>query len=378
MAARSRQPIALSLAAALGVLIASSASGEAGASASRGADAAKHYLRYLPADPLPLGGANPGEEASDALPADRLQTAVVRFRSGADLVDLVAVVHLGDAEYFALLDERLAGYDRVLYEMVGGGIAERGADPAPVAPGAGADPLLGAVGTLQQGAKQWLGLEFQLDAIDYRRPHFVHADLTWEEYRRLSADSGQGIATLFERMLALSGDEGFSADFGLPTSDLGSLLMMTRIAAAVSQGDGAGLKRLLGPILANSGAWLERLEGEDGTLIVGERNRIAMGRLAEERTRRPGGGHYAIFYGAGHMPDLEARLVAEGFVAEGVEWIDAWIVPHSPPTKAESAASELLDSPADAAQRFLDSNPGILDAVRELGNALQRLQEAGR
>ena len=37
---------------------------------------------------------------------------------------------------------------------------------------------LHAIGTLQTTMKDALGLEFQLAAIDYYQPNFVHADMT--------------------------------------------------------------------------------------------------------------------------------------------------------------------------------------------------------
>jgi len=347
-----------------------------GESAPNGA-ALPSYIRHL----LDETRFIEGEER----PADLLQTGVTRFQRGLETVDLVAAVHLGDAAYFEALGALLDGYDLVLYEMVGGPAGRReAADPAggsgaPRETGSGgprpADPILGAVGGLQQAATQFLGLRFQLDAIDYHRPHFRHADLTWEEYQRLSEDSGQDLSTLFKRALDLAAREDAPAFPGVPASDLGSLLLMTRVMAAISRGESGELKRVLAPMLAGSGEFIALLEGEDGTLIVGERNRLVLRRLAEESASRPEGGRYAIFYGAGHMADLETRLLAEGYRKGGTEWLDAWVLPHSPPTPSEERAREFLDSPADKAQRFLEGNPAILDAIEQLGTVLQRLQE---
>ena len=123
------------------------------------------YIRYL-------------SEGNDP---DRLQTAVVRFEKGNTMEDLVAVVHLGDAAYYENLNQWLKGYDKVLYEMVGGEIPPKGealeGDQAP--------DKVAAIHSLQTLAKSFLGLEFQLDGIDYEAANFVHADVNWDEINEL-------------------------------------------------------------------------------------------------------------------------------------------------------------------------------------------------
>src|SRR5262245_15130443 len=51
-----------------------------------------------------------------------LETSVVKFRSKADAgleVDLVGVIHIGEAEYYEQINKVLEQYDSVLYEWVG-------------------------------------------------------------------------------------------------------------------------------------------------------------------------------------------------------------------------------------------------------------------
>ena len=61
---------------------------------------------------------------TDAGKPQGLDTAIIRFagREGTPLeghtVDLVGVVHIGQAEYYEQLKRRLAQYDVVLYELV--------------------------------------------------------------------------------------------------------------------------------------------------------------------------------------------------------------------------------------------------------------------
>ena len=67
------------------------------------------------------------------------------------------------------------------------------------------------------------------------------------------------------------------------------------------------------------------LEGEDGSTIIGQRNRKALEVLRREL--KNGKKRIGIFYGAGHLPDMEKRL-AEGFGLypnkKSIKWLTAW------------------------------------------------------
>jgi hypothetical protein len=67
------------------------------------------------------------------------------------------------------------------------------------------------------------------------------------------------------------------------------------------------------------------LEAGGGTVIIGERNRVALEVMAAQIA--VGKKRLAIFYGAGHFPDMQKRLEAMGFKKSGEEWLAAWSVP---------------------------------------------------
>src|SRR5437667_98574 len=76
-----------------------------------------------------------------------------------------------------------------------------GAVPAPGEPrrpGGARIRGAGAIGGLQTMLKNTLELDFQLDAIDYTRPNFVHADLDVETFNALQEKRGE---SLFGMML---------------------------------------------------------------------------------------------------------------------------------------------------------------------------------
>ena len=83
------------------------------------------------------------------------------------------------------------------------------------------------------------------------------------------------------------------------------------------------LKRVLAEQLSSQTELLETLAGEDGSTLITVRNQRALEVLREQLDA--GARDIAIFYGAGHMPDFEKRLVDEfGMRRVSNEWIEAW------------------------------------------------------
>jgi len=310
------------------------------------------YIRYLE------------EEDAD----DRLQTAVSRFTRGRTAVDLVAVVHLADAAYFDKLNDFLARYDVVLYEMIGG--ARSGARSGQE-PGEGGAGDMGGVRRLQGMAASLLGLEFQLDGIDYGGANFVHADADWERYHSLMEARNQSFGTLFERAMRL-GEDGELDLGGVPTDEASMKKLFGRVVTALASGDSDGLKRVAAPLVSEAEGFITQIEGEDGTVLVTERNKIVMEKLREVMRSR-GDGSYAVFYGAGHMPDLEERLLGEGFRPDETAWVDAWEIPGDPGDAATGGAS---GTSVDMLLDVLEGNPEVMDAIRRIGESLEALQGA--
>lgn len=289
-----------------------------------------------------------------------LQTAVTRFQKGEWEVDLVSVVHLGDASYYKALSDKLAKYDQVLYEMVGGEFQKE----AEAAPGQvdGAAPEAAGLRSLQGMASSMLGLKFQLDSIDYEAPNFVHADVSWKQYEELMTAKNQSFSTFFVRALSLS-EEGKVP--GMPDSEAGMQLMMQRLMGAFLSGNSSELKRMMAPVLADAEGLISELEGEDGTVLVTERNKVVMNKLGElQRDRK--GGTYAIFYGGGHMPDLEERLLNGGYEKARSDWMDAWTMPNP---ETEEVVPDPDANPLGMLMKVLSENPEIGNLLNDLGSA---------
>src|SRR3954470_12999108 len=107
----------------------------------------------------------------------KLETADVAYRNtdGAT-VHLVAAVHVGEREYYQGLNQNFKLRDAVLYEMV---------KPRDAQMPKNADEKMqthSGVSDIQRMMKDMLGLEFQLDVVDYSASNFVHADLDAETF----------------------------------------------------------------------------------------------------------------------------------------------------------------------------------------------------
>lgn len=278
---------------------------------------------------LPVRGANPStrptpkflrfvqEDNGDA----RLEAAIVRYQNDAGVtVDLISALHVAEGRYYRKLNQRFEEYDALLYEMV------KSAD-APV-PGAGARAE-GAISGLQRIMQDLLALEFQLDAIDYTRPNFVHADLTAEAFFQLMEDRGESLLTILIRAMLHEMARQRAGDAG-PQPTVFDLM------EALTAPDGARqLKLMLAPQMEDLEAITAGIEGPNGSVLLGERNKAAVAAL--ERSLEAGNDRIGIFYGAAHMPDLHKRLAKLGFEAKARLWMTAWDMP-APPNRSTKPA----------------------------------------
>lgn len=238
-----------------------------------------------------------------------VDTALTTYRlaNGVE-VALVGALHIGDDTYYKTLNERFRRYDSVLYEM----IKEKHVKPESLS-GSGHP-----ISQIQMAMKSMLGLEFQLEGVDYTAKNFVHADMGPRTFSRLQSEKGENFFTLFlqsilqERQMQLTGNARQLSAFDL--------------LLAFSQNDSAhALKWLFAQQLDQIESLLSGIDqGMDGkgSVIVSARNQVALRVMWEQI--RAGKRRLAIFYGAGHMPDLETQLLAKGFRKVRHEWLTAW------------------------------------------------------
>jgi hypothetical protein len=283
-----------------------------------------------------LAGARAAEPASsslDAIPsylrathetngATALQVAMRCLKPahgrGPD-VWLAAVTHIGTSNYYAELQHFLDAQPRVFFEAIR-------ADDDGV-------PRRGGEYSLQADLAKALGLTFQLDQINYHRPHFRNSDLTLEELTRLlspatnavSAPDGvpaEGAMEFGALVQAMTG-EGLMG--GLARLGVGILGASTRLQAATK----VAMIELLGQLpndltqIAGLPPGMQKLM----QILVEERNEAVVRDVRKALAQRPPLRSVAVFYGAGHMADLEQRLCrALGYRPANERWLTAFDV----------------------------------------------------
>ncbi len=242
-----------------------------------------------------------------------MDTAIARYQltyqKRSRQVDLVGVVHIADKSYYDELNQRLAKYDAVLYELVA---------PKGTRIPKGGRRSNHPISFLQQSMRRLLDLEFQLEQIDYTPKHFVHADLSPEEFAQSMKDRNESLWKFVMRAMKASLDENRDGEASTrPPSDLELL------RAFFARNRALELKRLMAGQLADMSTLAAVFEGPKGSTIITERNKRALEVLRQQL--EAGKTRIAIFYGAGHLPDLHTRLLEELHAKPvSTQWLTAW------------------------------------------------------
>jgi hypothetical protein len=255
-----------------------------------------------------------------------LQTAVVRFvstdpaQSGL-AVDLIGAVHVGEKTYYEALNKQFAGYDVVLYELVA---------PAGTRVPKGAKTGGHPVAMLQNGLKDMLQLEHQLEYIDYTKANMVHADMSPDEFAKSMNDRGESFFGMFFRMMGQAMAKQSQQKTKSSASDLDLL-------SAFFNKDRAGtMKRVMAEQFEDLDGMMDALGGPQGSTIITERNKVVIKKLAEQIAG--GKKKIAIFFGAGHMSHIEKELEADFHLRRTSElWLTAWKLEAAPPASKPAA-----------------------------------------
>lgn len=308
---------------------------------------AKDLVLYEGVKPAAVGGR--GDEAEDGALTD--EERAERTRRRIRLVAALIERHKAAVgEYPASLDELAAGEDKriawlaqsaavdawgapLVYtvDVEGDGarggfnVVSYGADGEPGGEGAAADiaftdgpPLSEAERVsddpgIQQRFASALGLVFQLDVMDHTGANWRNSDMTVEELQERLEEAGVEAGVLFKTLDGTS----FSAKL------MGLVLKLIGSNPACS----AMGKVVLVDMLARADEILEAAPGEMGAMmgvIIHERNRVLLDDLRAVMENEPEVKTIGIIYGAGHLADIEKRLVEEfGYVVVGEEWVPA-------------------------------------------------------
>jgi len=295
----------------------------------------------------------PGPYMRVARPDDEtiaLQIALRKFnptRRDGPVIWLSAASHLGDSNYYATLQAHLDTQGLVLFEGVKDETENQDAIKTRIAASArraekhraAAESDGGPSSSLQTSMAESLGLLFQLEAIDYERSHFRNSDLSVQQIQRLMAGgeasrpSPRGKASRrnaneegnqeFQRLLEMmDGSSIMGAVLNLGLKIIGSspkLQALTRLVMIETLG------QLRGDITQMKGLPPEMKELI--TVLIQERNKAVLADLGGAMKQRPPPRSISIFYGAGHMDDMERRLRRDyKYTCQEVRWLTAFAV----------------------------------------------------
>ncbi|MEC9092918.1 MAG: hypothetical protein VX438_09455 [Planctomycetota bacterium] len=239
-----------------------------------------------------------------------LQTSTTRYtkKEGANefYVDLIGVVHIGEKNYYQKLNQQFEQYDALLYELV----APEGTRVVRGQKRGGFNPI----GSLQNGMKSVLGLQFQLDHIEYSKKNFVHADMSPKEMSESMSKNEESVAKMFFKMLgssmAMQGSKNAPSDIAL--------------MKALISGDKKELRRVMASQMSNMDQAMIMFNGKEGSTILNHRNTKCFSVL--DREIKNGKKKIGIFYGAAHLPDMEERLLGKKYKMKAGKqtWYTAW------------------------------------------------------
>ena len=316
----------------------------------------------------------------------RLQTGIGSYRNKDGVtVDLIGAIHIADRAYYERLNRRFERYPAMLYEMVGESFEKRKqwskarakveaaikkdapekSDPkaeervkAIEAYVNSADPLnkdgaaaitkkelkaaekekaaasrMSWLHPLYETMERTLGLSGQLSVVDYTKPNFVHADMTAVQFAAMQKQKGESFLSLMWK--------SFETQLTRPEKPSQNPGLLKILEVLMSKDRTTELKRIVGRMFGDIEDQLSGIEGEDGSVILTERNKVAL-KVMEKQIGK-GQKNLAIFYGAAHLQDMEKRLLAMGFTRVGFEWMTAWDLP---PEKA-AAGSGAVDGSAN-------------------------------
>jgi hypothetical protein len=253
----------------------------------------------------------------------QLQIALRKFvpsRHRGPAIWLASVMHVGEPAYYRALQNFLDTQTVVLYEGINPNahphhVHEAAAPftppPAPAATPAGANAGYSMQSTLARS----LGLVFQLDAIDYVRTNFLNSDLSIAQIQRImdgnraGSTPGQksgGNATFDTLLQIMDGSSFLGSLFKVGLQIIAGSPQMQAVAKLTMIEAIGQLKGDMSDVQGLPPDWKELIK-----VLIQARNKNLMADLKSELKKVPRDGSIAVFYGAGHMDDLQKRVTGE-------------------------------------------------------------------
>ncbi len=252
----------------------------------------------------------------------QLQTSVTTYTKENTTVTLIGAIHIGDKSYFEALNKEFTNYPTLLFELIGGEKAAKllNGKPKPKPKKEAHNRPAEGLRSLYHSLAITMQLSQQVEHIDYTKENFIHADLTMAEYLKLTQGKEDEIFAF-----AIQNSVKTAEITGKPFGGMDMSLVMR----AILSGDGSGLKIQYMHLMDQGDESTAALTGKN--LIITDRNEKCFQILAREQKK--GATKIGIFYGAAHFPEMEKRLLADGFKKTEHRWLTAWDVKKPAPKK---------------------------------------------
>ena len=294
-------------------------------------------VAYTPAPPQPYT-----RIASPDTNTLQLQIAIRKFvpaKGRGPVIWLAGTTHIGEPAYYEALQKRLDASTVVLFEGVNADAHPRKfgkpgdlPPPRPVTPPRAAESSEEGY-SMQSALAKSLGLVFQLDAIDYDRTNFYNSDLSVFQIQQLMLNStngepaqpgepGRSDPTMDSLLQIMDGSSlmGFLVKMGIQFIGSSPQLQATAKFSLIET-----IGRLKGDLATMRGIppELQRLL----KILIESRNQAVIEDLKSGIKKLPASGSIAVFYGTGHMDDMETRVIEQlNYRPDGSLWLPAFSV----------------------------------------------------
>jgi hypothetical protein len=266
----------------------------------------------------------------------QLQIALRKFvpsRRRGPAIWLASVMHVGEPDYYRALQHFLDAQTVVLYEGINPEahphhVHEAPAASTPALPPAAAPSGANAGYSMQSTLARSLGLVFQLDAVDYDRTNFLNSDLSIAQIQRIMAGNqpgtvpgqkGGGNATFDMLLQIMDGSSFLGSLFKIGLQIIATSPQMQAVAKLTMIEAIGRLKGDMSNVQGLPPDWKQLIK-----VLIQARNQNLMADLKDELKKMPRSGSIAVFYGAGHMDDLEKRVTGDLHYRPAAEtWLTA-------------------------------------------------------
>jgi hypothetical protein len=278
----------------------------------------------------------------------QLQIAIrklVPIKGKAPAIWLVGTSHIGDPSYYREIQSYLDARTLVLYEGVNADAHKRrvrghpepedSSDPDDHSDSAHMKPGEGP--SMQATMAKSLGLVFQLDAIDYERTNFLNSDLSIQQIQRLMVgqdkDAPDSAATIPGGPTTNNSSFSYLMQVMDESSLLGSLMKLgLQFVGSSPKLQGMAKLALIETLGSLKGEFAE-MRGIPPDLkqlikvLIEARNQNVVEDLKTEAKNIPQRGSIAVFYGTGHMEDMQRRITQDlNYQPAGDIWLTAFSV----------------------------------------------------